>query len=152
MVAVAATGCEDPVLREREKSLGPDTGAYPEGPYHRAGDPCTWCHTEGGSADPLDLAGTVYARKRSKEPLEGVVVRLFDRAGRQATLRSNLAGNFFFEQEELPLSFPLWVQLEYEGEVTAMQTPIRRERSCAACHRDPASPSSVGHVFLSEQE
>lgn len=149
----AIAGCDDPVLEQRRESLGPDTGNYEEGPYHRAGTPCTWCHAPGGSAEPnFDLAGTVYAHKNTTEALEGVVVRLFDSAGRQTTLTSNLAGNFFFDEDDLSLEFPLWVQLEYQGEVTAMQTPIRRERSCGACHRDPAGPGTVGHIYLWEQE
>jgi hypothetical protein len=152
-LSMLALACEDPVLREHEQSLGPDTGGYPEGPYHRAGTPCTWCHAEGGSASPhFDLAGTVYSRAGSQQALAGVNVHVFDESGRQATLQSNEAGNFFLGNGDLELDFPLWVKLEYQGEVTAMQTPIRRERSCAACHLDPAGASSAGHVYLWEKE
>jgi hypothetical protein len=148
-----ASACDDPVLKARAESLGPDEGPYEEGPKHRAGDPCTWCHTEGGSAEPaFDLAGTIYARKDSAEPLPGVQVRLFDASGRQLTLESNQAGNFFVEDGELSLEFPLWVKLEQAGEVTAMQTPIFRERSCAACHLEPRSPKSAGRVYFVEDE
>jgi hypothetical protein len=151
--AMLLFACEDPVLEARAKSLGPDKGPYEEGPYHRAGDPCTWCHTEGGSADSsFDLAGTVYARRDSTEPLPAVQVRLFDANGGQLTLESNQAGNFFVPDGELSLEFPMWVKLEYQGEVTAMQTPIRRERSCAACHMDPRSPTSAGRVYFVEDE
>ncbi len=149
---VATIGCDDPVLKQREQSLGADPGKYPEGPLHRAGQPCTWCHNDDGSADPLDLAGTVYARRSSSEPLEGVTVRVFDAQGRTATRQTNAAGNFYFDQGELSLDFPLFVEVEYQGEVTAMQTPIRRQRSCAACHRDPTSPDRVGHIYLWETE
>ena len=143
--------CDDPVLEQRASSLGPDTGSYPEGPYHRAGDPCTWCHAEGGQAEShFDLAGTVYARADSAEPLAGVTVRLFDRGGRQLTLESNQAGNFFVDDGQLALEFPLWVRLEYQGETTSMQTPIFREPSCAACHLEPRSAESAGQVFFEE--
>ena len=152
-VASFAGACNEPVLRDRAESLGPDPGHYEEGPLHRAGHPCTWCHAQGGSASPyFDLAGTVYAYRDSNEPLAGVTVRLFDNAGRQATLGSNQAGNFFFGEDDLKLDFPLWVQLEYQGEVTAMQTPIFRERSCAACHLDPAGTSSAGRIYLWESK
>lgn len=150
---VLVVACNDPVLEERRKSLGPDNGPYEEGPLHRAGDPCTWCHSDRGSTDPsFDLAGTVYARRDSTEALAGVQIRLFDSSGSQLTLESNQAGNFFVPDGELALEFPLWVKLEQNGEVTAMQTPIFRERSCAACHLDPASAGSVGHVFFVEDE
>jgi hypothetical protein len=94
----------------------------------------------------------VYARRESAEPLPGVQVRLFDASGNQRTLESNLAGNFFIGDGELGLDFPIWVKLEHDGEVTAMQTPIRRERSCAACHLEPIGPGSAGRVYFVENE
>jgi hypothetical protein len=92
----------------------------------------------------------VYARPGSNEALGGVQVHLFDQTGKQQTLVSNEVGTFFFVEGDLTLDFPLWVKLEYQGEVIAMKTPIFREASCAACHLDPASPSTVGHVYLWE--
>jgi len=151
LLALSCTACRDPVLEERANSLGPDPGPYEEGPLHRAGFPCTWCHAAGGRTGPhFDLAGTVYARPSSNEALQGVQVHLFDSTGKQQTLVSNEVGNFFFVEGDLTLDFPLWVKLEYQGEVTAMQTPIYRETSCATCHRDPTSPSTVGRVYLWE--
>ncbi len=73
-----------------------------------------------------------------------------DRHGKSQTLVSNQVGNFFLEEGALELEFPLWVKLEYQGEVTAMQTPIFRERSCAACHMDPANSKRAGRVYLWE--
>jgi hypothetical protein len=150
-LAWLAVGCKDPMLTERAESLGPDRGTYEIGPNHRAGFPCTWCHAKGSIAEPrFDLGGTVYSRADSDEALQGVRVRLFDRHGKEQTLESNQAGNFYFAEDELALEFPLWVKLEYGDEVTAMQTPIFRERSCAGCHLDPASPTSAGRVYLYE--
>lgn len=149
--SVLLLSCEDPVREQRAESLGPDEGPYEEGPLHRAGDPCTWCHSKGGEDPHFDLAGTVYARRDSKDALGGVKVRLFDEQGHEQTLVSNEVGNFFFSEGDLALKFPIWVKLEYQGEVTAMQTPIQRERSCAACHRHSTSPSSPGHIYLWEE-
>ncbi len=151
LVAALTSACEDPVLRQKAESLGPDPGRYEDGPNHRAGFPCTWCHTDGGTASPiLDLGGTVYANPSTTEPLKDVLVHLFDRKGRTLTLPSNRAGNFFLAEGALPLEFPIWVKLEYGDQVTAMQSPIFRERSCAGCHMDPANPASAGHVYLWE--
>lgn len=150
VLSVLSLGCEDPVLEKRAESLGPDEGPYEEGPLHRAGDPCTWCHTSGRVDPHFDLAGTVYERRDTKLPLGGVRVHLYEQSGKQQTLVSNAAGNFFFSEGDLELEFPIWVKLEYQGEVTMMQTPIFRERSCSACHLGPASPESPGHVYLWE--
>lgn len=151
LLVLACGACEDPVLEQKADSLGPDPGPYEEGPLHRAGFPCNWCHDEHGGREPhFDLAGTVYERRDSAQGLGGVQVHLFDQSGHQQTLISNQAGNFFFVKGDLALDFPLWVKLEYQGEVTAMQTPILRERSCAACHLEPASSSTVGRIFLRE--
>lgn len=146
---LALLACEDPVLRAKADALGPDPGPYEEGPLHRAGFPCTYCHSPGGRAEPnIDLAGTVYKDKEAQEGLPGVTVRLFDGAGRQQTMQSNEVGNFFLGEDELELEFPLWVKLEWGEESRAMQSPIFRERSCSACHRDPAGPSRTFHLYL----
>jgi hypothetical protein len=154
LFVLGAVACDDPALREKAESLGRDPGPYKNGPLHRAGQPCTWCHAEGGIArgHKLDLAGTVYVTKGQPEPLVGATIRVFDRKGRQATLYSNAAGNFFFAEGELTLPFPLWVEVESGGTTKPMKTPIFRERSCSACHLDPAGPSSAGPVYLIDPE
>jgi len=150
-VLLLATACEDPVLRAKAESLGPDQGPYEEGPLHRAGDPCNWCHAKGGVAHPyFDIAGTIYTRKSSPEALPGALIHLFDRKGKQVTLQSNGTGNFFMGEGELSLDFPLWVAVERDGKTTKMIAPIFRERSCSACHLDPASSTSAGRVYLWE--
>ncbi len=77
-------------------------------------------------------------------------------AGRQAHRRlhvgTNEVGTFFLEEGALELEFPLWVRLEYGDERRCMKTPIRRERSCAACHFDPAGPSRTFRVYLRDDE
>ncbi|MBE7483016.1 MAG: hypothetical protein HS104_23955 [Polyangiaceae bacterium] len=150
---LAASACRDPALDAKAEALGPDPGPYEEGPLHRAGFPCTYCHAKGGRAEPnFDLAGTVYAEKDSPEGLPGVTVRLFDSKGRQQTVGTNEVGTFFLEEGALELEFPLWVRLEYGDERRCMKTPIRRERSCAACHFDPAGPSRTFRVYLRDDE
>lgn len=150
LTALLASGCEDPTSAARIESLGPEPGDYPVGPSHRPGQPCTWCHSEGGNAEPFDLAGTIFLRPGSRAPATSVRVRLFGPDGKQRSALTNDAGNFFFRRGELGLSHPLWVKLEGQGQLRAMQTPLRRERSCAGCHRDPAGPSSAGHIYLLE--
>lgn len=149
---VFAAGCEDPTLQARAESLGPDPGPYEAGPLHRAGHPCTWCHAPGGKTGPyFDIAGTVYLHKGSAEAVAGARIHLFDQSGREQVLESNWVGNFFLNEGELTVSYPLWVKVEHQGKTIAMQTPILREKSCSACHLDPASPSSAGHVYVLEE-
>lgn len=142
-------GCDDPALQAKADALGPDPGPYEEGPLHRAGFPCTYCHAKGGKTGPhFDLAGTIYSEHDSTEGRAGVTVRLFDRNGRQQTAKTNEVGTFFFEEGELELEFPLWVRVEDGERTRQMETPIHRERSCAACHRNPAGPSRRWQVYL----
>lgn len=148
-LCMQVAACEDPALRAKADSLGPDPGPYEDGPLHRAGQPCTWCHSSGGGRNPhFDLAGTVYGHWDKSDGLWGATVRLFDQHGAQQTVTSNEVGTFFLGEGELTLEFPLWVQVEYGGTITSMKTPIMRERSCSACHLDPAGPGSPGHVFF----
>jgi hypothetical protein len=148
----ALCGCRDPVAEARIDSLGPEPGPYEEGPDHRPGQPCTWCHGPGGEDPIMDLAGTVFLRPGSTEPARSVVVRLFDSAGHTRSKVTGVSGNFHFEEGELGLNFPLWVRLESDGQARTMHTPIFRERACGACHGDPSSPTQAGHVFLLEDE
>lgn len=152
-LALCASACRDPALDAKAEALGPDYGPYEEGPLHRAGFPCTYCHAKGGKTGPhFDLAGTVYEKKDSPDGLPGVTVRLFDAKGRQQTVGTNEVGTFFLEEDELELEFPLWVRLEYGDEKRCMKTPIHRERSCAACHFDPAGPSRTFRVYLRDDK
>jgi cytochrome c553 len=65
---------------------------------------------------------------------------------------SNCAGNFYSGADNFKPAWPVWMKVEF-GEWTAeMVSPSSREGSCAACHGDPASPSSVGHVYLVEDD
>lgn len=144
-----SSACRDPTLDAKIEALGPDPGPYEEGEKHRAGFPCTWCHSRAGGTDPyFDLAGTVYEDKDAPVGLPGVTVRLFDGKGRQKAIETNEVGTFFVEEGALKLEFPLWVRLEHGNETRLMTTPIFRERSCAACHRDPTGPSRRWRIHL----
>ena len=148
-LALAVGGCRDPVLEAKADALEPEPGPYDNGPLHRAGFPCTYCHAKGGRASPeFDLAGTIYADQNATEGLAGVTVRLFETSGRQQTATTNEVGTFLLEPGALELDFPLWVRIEFGDEVRSMQTPIFRERSCAACHRSPTGPDRRWPVFL----
>lgn len=149
-VVALMCGCSDPVAQARIDSLGADPGPYEPGPNHRAGQPCTWCHGD-GPEEAFDLAGTVFLSPANLEPVRGALVRVFDAKGHQRSRYTTESGNFFFEEGALGLDFPLWVKVESGDEVRLMHTPVFRERSCAACHRDPTSAASPGHVYLREQ-
>lgn len=151
VVAFLLLACEDPVHADKVDALGPEPGPYEKGPLHRAGQPCTVCHGGKGPGGPtFDIAGTVFLSPSVTQGVWGAKVVLYDKHGNQDAYVTNEVGTFFAEEGHLTLDFPLWVAIEANGKRVRMQTPIFRETACAACHADPAGPSSVGHVYLEE--
>lgn len=150
LLVAASFGCTDPVWDERVKSLGPEPGPHPEGPLHRPGQPCTWCHRSGGEAEPaFALAGTAFVRASSPEPLVGATVHIFESSGRRVSLPTNAAGSFYLSSD-VKLDYPLWIRLEHGGVTRTMQSPIFRESSCAPCHLREAGPTSPGPIVLED--
>jgi hypothetical protein len=154
MIAAAislAGGCGDPVRDALADSLGPEAEGVRPGPDHRPGQPCLACHTDGGRAHPsFAIAGTTYRVKGSPEVLGHVYVDLVDSAGKKLQLRSNCAGNFYVPTGNVAMREPFWVSLSFLGRTIDMESPIYREGSCAACHREPAGAASAGAVFMTD--
>lgn len=130
------------------------------GPLHRAGQPCLYCH--GGpfpSAPEFVLAGTVYLKESSDEGLAGATITIVDAAGAMVSGTSNEAGNFFAGGGrgkegwiELPRSlvFPISVKVALGGQEKAMRSYIGREGSCAECHGEPPGAALVGKVYVED--
>lgn len=157
ILTLTAIGCQgvpivtlDPVATAMRAKLGPENPAVPVGPLHRPGQPCSLCHTDGVESPIFTVSGTVYRDDRSAMPLADVAVLLVDSGGTKFTARTNCAGNFWVTPAELVPRWPLWVTLELGENKIDMESPIRREASCAACHLDPAGPTSAGRIFLTD--
>lgn len=135
-----------------EAALG-DVDHRPTGDEHRPGQPCLVCHgveyTPGGEV--FELAGTIYETIDAQTGTAGVDVIIEDADGREIRLRSNRAGNFYLEEGDAAIRYPLHVAIERGDERVEMRSPIVREGSCAHCHtREGPNESSVGRVFLRE--
>jgi hypothetical protein len=158
LVALLAACNPDPVHSHLVDSLGGEAPGVPEGPLHRAGQPCGACHGELGPADTVfSLAGTVYqdATEGSK-PLPDAKVHFEDSNGKTYETGVNCAGNFFVMDADYHPAFPVWVKIMYGSfqgmPVTQpMESPIYREASCAMCHVDTGNNKTVAHVYLTDQ-
>jgi hypothetical protein len=149
LAALAAAGCGDPVRDNIRDSLGGETPGVRRGPNHRPGQPCLVCH-DGGEAPEFSIAGTLYLTPTSAQPLIGGRVVIVDAAGTTFTTTANCAGNFYASPKTFTPEYPFSVSISYGEETVTMQSLVRREGSCAACHTDPAGPSSAGKVFLTD--
>ena len=147
-------GCSpiDPIHQSQRSALGPESPAIPIGPRHRPGQPCAVCHGEGDDAPPFSVAGTVYRDDLSTLPLADVAIELVDAQKRTFVAHTNCAGNFFVTPSEFTPVAPFWISLRFGDNVAVMESPIHREPSCAACHGDPISRQSAGHVFLTADD
>lgn len=99
------------------------------------GEDCLSCHKAGGKAPRslFTVSGTVF-RSASGEPREdgaaGVAVLLADAAGRQVTLTSNAAGNFWSKED---LRFPVRVTLTLPPDKVAPGGGAQRQGPADAC-------------------
>jgi hypothetical protein len=144
---LAGSSCGDPVQDELVADLGPE-GKVPPGPLHRPGQPCLLCHEESGEAGPFTVAGTVYLDAMSATPVADVEVTVIDSMARSFASTTNCAGNFFIKPNQFVPVFPIWLEMRAGMVLRTMDTASFREGSCAACHADPKSRSSAGHVYL----
>ena len=148
LAACSVTCSLDPVHDEASADLGPEASGVAPGPMHRPGQPCLVCHGASGTAPAMSVGGTIFAAADSTVPLPGATVYLSDTFGRTFRTSTNAAGNFYVEASAWAPIFPMYVTVAFGGVSNAMSTQVGRDGSCAACHVDPASRESAGHVFL----
>ncbi|MBI4700599.1 MAG: hypothetical protein HY744_05450 [Deltaproteobacteria bacterium] len=157
--SAAVTGCGDALRDERIEALGPEVEGVAPGPFHRPGQPCTWCHSDyGGAAPKLAVGGTVYYQpsdaNKTAFPVDGYIVELEDARGVIMKPQTNCIGNFYVEYTEGWPYFPLRASLLAaqgmggSAKVASMSTRINREGSCAGCHQAQKSASSPGPVVV----
>jgi len=91
-VAIGAlSACADPVQSHQVDALGGEQPSIPEGPLHRAGQPCVTCHGEHGPADTeFRFAGTVYQDAIGKVPVPDAKVTFIDSKGKTHETGTNL--------------------------------------------------------------
>jgi hypothetical protein len=149
LVAAGTLTCSlDPVHDDAVADLGPETPGVEPGPLHRPGQPCLDCHGSSGVKPAMSVAGTVFAAADGTAPLAGAAVMLSDTFGRTFQTTTNAAGNFYVEPSSWAPIYPMYVTVAFGGVRNAMSTQVGRDGSCAACHVDPASRVSAGHVYL----
>jgi hypothetical protein len=142
----------DPVRDEAEAALGPEAPGEQPGPLHRAGQSCTTCHRDEGSARAFAVAGTIFARAGERRGAEEVVVDLSDARGSRRRAVTNVAGNFFVAADDWRPVWPVRAKLVVGGRERAMESVIQREGSCATCHSDPRGPASAGPILAEETD
>lgn len=148
MSVSAAVGCGDPLRNESIDALGPERRDVPAGPLHRPGQPCLRCHDDSGNASAMVAAGTVFRGIDDFTPAQNVDVMLIDSVGRVAVAGTNCAGNFFLHRGDFDPVLPLWTTLRFGERVIDMESPLNKNGDCAACHAEPVSQASAGHVYM----
>jgi hypothetical protein len=153
LAAVTATAsCTDPVRDTQIAQLGDEDPSIPQGPEHRAGQPCVLCHSAGGPASdkPFMIGGTVYETANGSQGADGVRVVFVDSVGAERAVTTNAVGNFFIREAEWSdLAFPFKVGVKRGNDQEVMNTTINREGSCNFCHRPgKGSYDAVPQVYL----
>lgn len=149
-IAIAFLACAgDPTHDNAVSALGDDPTGMPNGPTHRAGQPCLTCHGSSGPGNPqFSIGGTVYKVKGQTDPLTDGTVHLTDSTGATFDVPTNEVGNFFVTTAEWQPAAPINVTVTGEGAEADMTSHIGRSGSCSDCHTSTAGPRSPGPVYL----
>jgi hypothetical protein len=141
--------CGDPTHDNAVDALGSDPTGQPNGPTHRAGEPCLDCHGGSGPASAqFAVGGTAYSVKGQTDPLVNATVHVVDATGAQFDMPTNTVGNFFATTAEWQPVAPIHVSLTLDTGEADMISHIGRDGSCADCHTATPGPRSPGPVYL----
>ena len=153
-LGVALLACAvDPVHNAQVDALGDDPTGMPNGPTHRAGQPCLACHGGSGPAGvQFIFGGTVYAVKGKPDPLANGSVHLTDATNATFDVPTNEVGNFFVTTAEWHPVFPVLVKISQQNSEAEMISHIGRDGSCADCHTSTPGPRSPGPAYLASDQ
>jgi len=150
-LALFLTACLDPQHGDAVEDLGPEVAGIRTGPTHRAGQPCTTCHSGKGPGSPeFVAAGTIYASRINLVAMPGVTVVLTDANGSTETAVSNEVGNFYIESSRWSPTYPVHVELQSGAFTKQMKTRIGRNAGCGFCHQGTGDSSHSPAVFLKD--
>jgi cytochrome c553 len=116
---------------------------------HPGGD-CIGCHEREGEGPRYLVAGTVYESVAELDDCFGLaaaLVEITDAEGREWSLRTNDAGNFFIEDHDGPLALPYTAKVVFDGMELAMATP-QSDGACATCHTENGANQAAGRIFV----
>jgi hypothetical protein len=153
-VGLATGSCSsaNPVHRDQVDALGGEASGVPQGPLHRAGQPCTMCHgVDGPASTQFVLAGTVFSAPDKTVGLDQAEILLVDSLGSSpppGSVVTNCVGNFYVTADQWNPAFPIRVAVASGGSGALMTSHIGRAGSCASCHSDPKGLDSAGHVYV----
>ena len=151
LLVLLLISCIDAQHGDAVSDLGPEINGERPGPDHRAGQPCTTCHSGKGPGSPeFVMAGTVYAARESLVAMPGVTVVMTDAHGSTVTSVSNRVGNFYVESSRWTPTYPVYVEMQYGSFTKAMKTPIGRNGGCGFCHQGVGDASHDPAVFLKD--
>jgi hypothetical protein len=122
-------------------------GGDSESSFMRPGRDCIACHAK-GEGPRFQVAGTVYTNIDEKDDyfgVEGVVVRVTDAKGTQASFTTNKAGNFY-SGRGASLSLPLSVKVLKDKAENAMGSPAP-VGDCASCHTAKGANGAPGRIL-----
>ena len=142
----------DPQHQLAVEALGDEDPRVPTGPLHRPGQPCMVCHDVGDPAKTFTIAGTVFRDNVSTTPLTDADILFVDSAGNRFTSHTNCAGNFYVGLGQFEPVWPFWVTIRQGANDSPMGSPVHRDRSCAACHFNPAGPRTAGQAYLTSDD
>lgn len=146
---IALAACVDESHELQVQALGADAPGVPNGPLHRAGQPCLVCHGgQGPASRQFVMAGTVFAVQGQSAPAVGAQVGIEDVNGSFYTATTNEVGNFYITTNQWAPVMPAQAQVSQGQNNQQMVTHIGRDGLCAGCHTLTPGPTSPGPVYL----
>ncbi|MEM7154754.1 MAG: hypothetical protein AAF799_18030 [Myxococcota bacterium] len=115
---------------------------------HPGGD-CIACHATNGGPEFL-IAGTVYelfAEPNECFGFEGATVEIVDANGREISLPTNEAGNFYLAANDGPVAMPYRASVVVNGATRLMNT-MQVNGSCSSCHTATGASGAPGRIVI----
>ncbi len=123
-------------------------GGDEESPLMHPGGDCMGCHESRGEGPTYLVAGTVYELMAEPDECYGVdavTVEIVDADGREWSLPTNDAGNFWLSEGDGPIALPYRAAVVSNGMRLEMAT-AQAQGNCASCHTAAGAQGAPGRV------
>lgn len=125
------------------------TGGDEGSPLMHPGKDCVGCHADQGEGPTFAVAGTVFGDLHQSADcygVEGAKVVLTGSDGKEITLTTNVAGNFYLDKADAAaLKLPYTAKVVVGGKENKMISP-QSAGSCNTCHSKAGANGAPGRI------
>lgn len=125
-------------------------GGDEESPNMHPGGDCMGCHESSGEGPTFAIAGTVFELLDEPDEcfgFEGATIEIVDAEGREFSLPTNEAGNFYLAESDGPIAMPYRASVVVDGAKRDMIS-MQASGNCSTCHSASGAQGAPGRVVI----